>query len=142
MGLDMYLMRANREEADGWKNLVTSERTAIMDESPWFEVCYWRKANQIRQWFVDNCDYPAGGNCDEVEVTKEDLEKLVETCRRVLENPSLASELLPCSEGFFFGRTLYDEWYLEQLEDTVTACEDVIHSTNWETEKVIYSDWW
>ena len=142
MGLDMYLMRANREEADGWDNLVTSERTASMDESPWYEVCYWRKANQIRQWFVDNCDYPAGGNCEEVEVTKEDLESLVETCRKVLENPTLANELLPRSDGFFFGSTLYDEWYFEQLEDTVNGCEDVIRSTNWEKEKVVYSDWW
>lgn len=142
MGLDMYLMRANKEEADGWDNLVTSERTTNMDESPWYEVCYWRKANQIRQWFVDNCDYPAGGNCEEVEVTKEDLENLVETCRKVLENPALANELLPRSDGFFFGSTLYDEWYFEQLEDTVNSCEDVIRSTNWEKEKVVYSDWW
>jgi hypothetical protein len=142
MGLDMYLMRANREEADGWDNLVTSERTVSMDQNPWDEACYWRKANQIRQWFVDNCDYPEDGNCEEVEVTKENLEKLVEVCRKVLENPTLASELLPRSEGFFFGSTLYDSGYLGQLEYTVTACEDVIRSTDWEKEKVIYTDWW
>ena len=70
MGLDMYLMRANREEADGWDNLNSVEQRKV--SSPWMEVCYWRKANQIRQWFVDNCNYPAGGNCEEVEVTKKD----------------------------------------------------------------------
>lgn len=142
MGLDMYLMRANREEAEGWKNLSYDERTSAMDQSPWTEVCYWRKANQIRQWFVDNCNYPADGNCDEAEVTKENLEALIDTCRKVIENHKLADELLPCSKGFFFGSQDYDEWYFEDLEYTITTCEDVIKSTNWEKEIVTYSDWW
>lgn len=142
MGLDMYLMRANREEAEGWKNLAADERISIMDQSPWTEVCYWRKANQIRQWFVDNCDYPADGNCDEAEVTKENLEALIDTCRKVIENHKLADELLPCSKGFFFGSQDYDEWYFEDLEHTITTCEDIIKSTNWEKEIVTYSDWW
>ena len=142
MGLDMYLMRANREEADGWENLTTAERTTVMDLNPWNEVGYWRKANQIREWFVKNCDYPADGDCEEVEVTKEDLEKLADTCRKVLANHALAEELLPCKRGFFFGRYDYDEWYFLQLEDTIGICEDVIHNTDWEKEKVIYTDWW
>ena len=142
MGLDMYLMRSNREEADGWENLKTAERTCSMDQNPWFEVGYWRKANQIREWFVNNCDYPENGNCEEVEVTKEDLEKLADTCRKVLANHALAEELLPCKEGFFFGRYDYDEYYFLQLEDTVGICKDVIHNTDWEKEKVIYTDWW
>ena len=142
MGLDMYLMRANREEADGWDNLVTSERTASMDESPWHEVCYWRKANQIRQWFVDDCGYPEDGNCDEAEVTKENLEALIDVCRKVLENPKLADELLPCSKGFFFGSQDYDEWYFNDLKNTIAACAGIIATTDWEKEIVTYSDWW
>ena len=142
MGLDMYLMRANREEAEGWNNLIANEQADARDQDPWTEVCYWRKANQIRRWFVDNCNYPEDGNCEEAEVTKENLEKLVEVCRKVLENPALASDLLPRSSGFFYGSQEYDEWYFEQLEYTATACEDVIHNTDWEKEKVIYSDWW
>ena len=142
MGLDMYLMSANREEADGWENLTTAERTAVMDENPWSEVGYWRKANQIREWFVNNCDYPADGDCEEVEITKEDLEKLADTCRGVLANHDLAEKLLPCKKGFFFGSYDYDEWYFLQLEDTIGICEDTIHNTDWEKEKVIYTDWW
>jgi hypothetical protein len=142
MGLDMYLMRANREEAEGWKNLSCDERTSAMDQSPWTEVCYWRKANQIRQWFVDNCDYPADGNCDEAEVTKENLEALIEVCRKVLENPELADELLPCSKGFFFGSQDYDEWYFNDLKNTIAACTGIIATTDWEKEIVTYSDWW
>ena len=142
MGLDMYLMRSNREEAEGWENLTTAEKTCAMDQDPWSEVGYWRKANQIRKWFVDNCDYPEDGNCEEVDVTKEDLEKLADTCRKVLVNHALAEELLPSSAGFFFGRYNYDEGYFLQLEDTVSTCEDVIHNTDWEKERVIYTDWW
>lgn len=140
MGLDMYLMRANREEAEGWDNLNREERSQIL--GPWKEVCYWRKANQIRQWFVDNCNYPADGNCEEVEVTKEDLERLMDTCREVLDNHDLAAELLPRSNGFFFGGQEYDEWYFDDLIDTYKSCQYILETTDWEKEKVIYSDWW
>jgi len=47
------------------------------------EVGYWRKANQIHNWFVENiqdgiddCDYHR-------EVTREDLEELLDICERV-----------------------------------------------------------
>lgn len=117
----MYLMRANREEADGWDNLNSEEQRKV--SSPWKEVCYWRKANQIRKWFVDNCGYPRDGNCDEVEVTKEALENLIDTCRKILDNHNLAEELLPCSEGFFFGSQEYDEWYFDDLTHTCDTCK-------------------
>ena len=53
------------------------------------QVGYWRKANQIHNWFVENiqdgeddCDYHR-------EVTKEDLEELLDVCKRVLESCEL-----------------------------------------------------
>lgn len=60
---------------------------------PWFriveEVGYWRKANQIHNWFVENvqdgiddCDYHH-------EVTKEILEELLDVCERVLDSCEL-----------------------------------------------------
>ena len=142
MGLDMYLMRANREEANGWENLTASERASVRDQNPWTEVCYWRKANQIRKWIVENCGYPEDGNCEEAEISKENLENLVDTCRKVMDNPESASELLPCSPGFFYGSQEYDEWYFDDLEHTIVACEIIIRNTDWEKEKVIYTDWW
>ena len=142
MGLDMYLYRANREELEGWDNLNEEERERSIAMSPWNEVCYWRKANQIRNWIVENCEYPADGNCEEVELSKKDLEKLVDTCRKVIDNHELASELLPRSSGFFYGSQEYDEWYFEDLEDTISACERIIRDTDWKKEKVIYTDWW
>jgi len=55
---------------------------------PWMriteEVGYWRKANQIHNWFVkniqdgvDDCNYHR-------EVTEEDLNELLDICKRVL----------------------------------------------------------
>jgi hypothetical protein len=34
-------------------------------------------------------------------------------------DPRVAHELLPTQEGFFFGGTDYDEWYVQDLKDTV-----------------------
>ena len=52
-------------------------------------VGYWRKANAIHKWFVDNvqdgiddCDYHN-------EVTKEILEDLLDTCEKVIANSKL-----------------------------------------------------
>ena len=72
MGLDMYLEKRRKFDAD-------KERS---------EVAYWRKANQIHNWFVNNIQ---GGidNCTYYEVTKEQLEDLLSVCKRVLDNCKL-----------------------------------------------------
>lgn len=47
-------------------------------------IAYWRKANAIHQWFVDHVQ-DGEDDCDyHNEVTKEDLEKLRNTCIEVL----------------------------------------------------------
>ena len=53
------------------------------------QVGYWRKANQIHNWFVENiqdgvddCEYHN-------EVTQEDLEELLDVCKRVLDSCEL-----------------------------------------------------
>lgn len=59
-------------------------------QHPWYrikeEVGYWRKANQIHNWFVENiqdgvddCDYHR-------EVTEEDLLELLDVCETVLNS--------------------------------------------------------
>lgn len=83
-----------------------------------FPAAYWRKANAIHKWFVDTTQ---GGvdECQESEVSVEQVEDLVARCRGVLHNPGRASEILPSEGGFFFGSTDYDDWYTEQLKETV-----------------------
>lgn len=189
------------------------------------QVAYWRKANQIHNWFVQHC---GGGedNCQRIYVSREDLEELLKTCKKVLKSceleeswsesfggfcwhdlkdkiqlikqvddhfekageklaqdlkvgdlfcrefskesgnrvsdveikeevikvgpekgqintvvsisfdsiyrhktlkdPRIAKELLPTCEGFFFGDTNYDEWYVEDLKDTIKVLEEIL----------------
>ena len=131
MGLDMSLYRM--KQADAEKDFAKVEKE---------EVIYWRKANQIRQWFVENCGYPEYGNCVWAKVTKEDLEKLIEDCQNVLDGNVKASDVLPTSSGFFFGSTSYDEYYLEDLMHTVECATNVLETTDFDTEVLYYTDWW
>jgi hypothetical protein len=91
-----------------------------------FQVAYWRKANAIHKYFVDKC---ANGKdeCQDIYVPREDLVKLKELCEKVLDDKSLARELLPSQSGFFFGSTEYDEYYYQDLEDTIKQISKVIN---------------
>lgn len=117
-------------------------------EYNWNEVAYWRKANEIHRWFIDYLGLDSDFNCEYAEVTKEDLEELVDTCKLVLEHKDkcdatkVAMENLPTQGGFFFGGTDYDDYYYEDLENTVSQMERVINETDWENEIVAYSCWW
>ena len=43
-----------------------------------------------------------------------------------IEDPSVAMELLPAQDGFFFGSTTYDQWYAGDVEGTVEKLERVL----------------
>lgn len=53
---------------------------------------------------------------DSFEISKEDVEVLLSRCKQVLKKHSLAEELLPTTEGFFFGSTDYDEAYFNNVK--------------------------
>lgn len=53
------------------------------------------------------------------------LQDLKDICKQILEDHSLAEELLPTREGFFFGSYEYDEDYFQDLEDTVKAIDEI-----------------
>lgn len=111
------------------------------------QVGYWRKANQIHRWFVDHvqngeddCDYHR-------ECTKEVLEELLDTVNKVRKAPNnrfgvTAMSLLPVRKGFFFGNYDYDDWYKEDLEETVKILKKVLKTTDFETEMVFYLSSW
>ncbi len=82
------------------------------------EVMYWRKANAIHKWFVDNLQ-EGKDECQETIFNPTDLYPLQELCRTVLEDNSRAAELLPTASGFFFGGSEYDEWYFKDIERTL-----------------------
>ena len=159
---DEYIHRYacwDSEKKYGWKTVFNT-------------IASWRKANHIHKWFVDNIQ-DGIDNCGTYEVTKEQLEELLDICKEVvdksklvkgkivngqtiendrwvnnyvdgeyIENPSVAQELLPTTSGFFFGGTKYDQWYLEDVKHTIGVIEDVLNTTNFEHEIVMYSSSW
>lgn len=45
---------------------------------------------------------------------------------KVVDNYELCEEELPTEEGFFFGSTDYDEWYLEDIDSTIEQLKKVV----------------
>lgn len=91
------------------------------------EVAYWRKANAIHNWFVENVQ-DGNDDCGTYYVPKVGIEVLVNLCKQLLEkkDPKEAERILPTQEGFFFGNTDYDEWYWNQLENTINQLEPLL----------------
>ena len=139
MGLDMYL-KAQKYASE---NLSPELYSKVLDavnvdvlprkELPSVEVnvgvAYWRKANAIHQWFVDNCQ-DGTDDCRPAYVSREQLEELLNLAKQVKADPSLASELLPTSSGFFFGSTEYDEYYMQDIDNTIEQLEQVLTTTS------------
>ena len=95
------------------------------------EVGYWRKANQIHNWFVKNVQ---GGkdDCGKYLVDSEDFANLKQVCQKILylkesggKFVEFINEHLPPTSGFFFGSTDIDEWYFSDLEQTILILEEL-----------------
>ena len=167
MGLDMYLTK--RVYVKNWDYMSKNEKHQITVKGPRasrvdpkeisciiMEVGYWRKANQIHNWFVENVQ---GGvdDCKEYYVECSQLEELLNTCKKVLENTklvkgkvtngwhikdgkeepiledgeliedsSVAEELLPAASGFFFGSTEYDQYYIDDIKHTIEILQKAL----------------
>ncbi len=130
MGLDMYLSR----------RAFDPDPLRVMAEPHKQELVYWRKANQIHRWFVENVQ---GGvdKCQPSLVTRERLETLVALCRRVLEDHAVAPEILPVQEGFFFGGNTYGEWYFADVKYTVDEITKVLADLGPDDTLVYRSSW-
>jgi len=104
------------------------------------QVAYWRKANQIHGWFVQNCQ-DGVDECQEVSVHPDQLRELIDLCKRVLADHSLAEELLPVTGGFFFGTYEYDDYYFDDLGETVIMLESVLTDKGEDYEFYYQSSW-
>lgn len=149
MGLDMYLTKEEyvtylenaedgklktvvnavisitRTYSDGTNDTVNI-KTGAWDSGLYLNIpiAYWRKANAIHNWFVENC---ADGvdDCKSIEICGNQLIELRNLCQEVLNNPEKAAKLLPTQDGFFFGSTKYDEDYFTDLKDTIEMLKDI-----------------
>ena len=167
------------EDFEYFKSLISTkywewdEEHRYPHERIYEQVAYWRKANAIHRWFVENiqdreddCDYHR-------EVREEDLVELRDICKEVIEgtvlikgkvkngsrlnngkwepiyedgylvaNPELCHGLLPCSDGFFFGSTEYNEWYLDDIKYTYTKLCEILEETDFEKQMLYYRSSW
>jgi hypothetical protein len=103
------------------------------------EVAYWRKANQIHNWFVQNVQKGID-ECQTSFVSREQLEELLDVCNKVIEDNSLAPTLLPSTSGFFFGGTEYDEWYFQDVTNTIKYLTEILEDENGD-EFEYYASW-
>lgn len=102
-------------------------------------AAYWRKFNALHKWFVDNVQ---GGvdDCDPYLVQKEHIESLLS----VLESltPENCADLFPAQSGFFFGNTDYEEWYWNDVRQTIHICHYLLSQVNWREESLVYKSSW
>lgn len=114
-----------------------------------FLVCdagYLRKANEIHKFIIDNCFTGDDPNCMDIPMSSEKIKELREICSCLLRRQKqknfkeLAQKMLPTEEGFFFGGTEYDEWYLGDLKKFLRFSDE------WELDnenvEYIYHPWY
>lgn len=136
------------------------------------DVGYWRKANAIHKWFVDNVQN-GEDDCGIYEVSRAHIEVLLGLCKlvkehsklvpgkvidcykyvdgqkipqyeegEVIEDPSVAQMCLPTQPGFFFGGLEYDDWYLDGIDKTIEILEKVLEETDFDTQMIAYQSSW
>ena len=152
MGLDQYLYAKkytsenfnNDGQFETLKKALGSDIVHLHPYSPSvsieMKVAQWRKANEIHQWFVRNCQ-DSIDDCRLAYVGREKLEELLDLCKQVTADHSKAQELLPRQEGFFFGSTEYDQWYFLGLQETVSMLEKTLTLDGMEWEFYYSSSW-
>ena len=114
-----------------------------------YNVGYWRKANWIHKWFVDNVQV---GEDDKREylVSRNNLLKLKELCTKILidkGNKKFAEEVLPPKDGFWFGNTdtsNSDFWlhYFKTLEDAIKFIDIALHYQKVYQAHIYYQGIW
>lgn len=134
-----------------------------------YGVLYWRKANAIHNWFVENVQN-GKDDCGDYYVTVEHLIELKNVCEEVLKvaiveygkvyvgttwdkngetknyedgkviaNPEMVAELLPSTSGFFFGSTDYDSYYLDSVKSTLESLNKILSIDKKELERWDFS---
>jgi hypothetical protein len=149
MGLDMYFEKRKIK----WHGLDEAPQSTIEV----FNGGYFRKFNALHGWIVGSC----GGGVDEcqpIPMDSRQLKTLLEVLETVKENPTMADELLPLTDGFFFGvrRTVdgevireYGDYYFQDVADAIEVVKSLLEWLNQnedlggkEWHEVIYQASW
>jgi len=103
------------------------------------QVAYWRKANAIHQWFVDNCG-DGEDECKPYDVSRDDLTLLLRSVTEALDTRD--GSVLPPQGGFFFGSTEIDEWYWEALTETQSILTAILDNPKFAEYDFTYQASW
>ena len=103
MGLDMYLYGVQYRSR--FENDVNKTQIVHTQE------VYWRKADMIHHWFVENVQ-DGYDDCKTYEVSDTQLLELIDTCKDVIQNPEKASTTLVTDYE-------YDDVYFKELKRTI-----------------------
>ena len=183
MGLDMYLVRKKfvgaqyeHRNVSGEINIKIGEKQLPIDfkKVSYIEeaVGYWRKANAIHNWFVNNVQ-DGEDDCKEYWVTLDKLKSLLNLCKEVkekailkegkikngetlkngkwepimedgsyIENAEEIEELLPTQSGCFFGSTDYDEYYMQDIDNTIEIIEGILKDEEELNKLGFYGDYY
>jgi hypothetical protein len=100
---------------------------------------YWRKANQIHKWFVDNVQ-DGTDDCRDAYVERLKMEKLFDQCKMALESRDVT--FFPPQSGFFFGSTDIDEYYWEDIAYTKNLMDKLLSDKQLKNFDFYYHSSW
>jgi hypothetical protein len=114
------------------------------DQAGGYRVCpvvmYWRKANAIHRWFVDNAQNGVD-ECQYTPLSGELLVGLVDICEQITADPS-KKELLTPTAGFFFGNAEYDDWFFADVKATAASLRTAMELIGPRSSGYIYHASW
>jgi hypothetical protein len=150
MGLDMYLYAKRSFFAPMWsigdRDSYIEERKVVeairaIPGIKWpeptnnlnsielkFEVGYWRKANHIHNWFVQEIQDGVDECQESPDFEIDKLKELGDLCKQVLaaRDNEAAKAKLPPIIGFFFGSIEVDEWYWDKTQNTADLIDRLV----------------
>lgn len=143
MGLDMFIYSfkegfSPKDRDKIWeKDIPYEEIHKLLDDFS-KEEAYWRKANSIHGWFVENVQNNVD-NCEYYKVSKEKFSELLEKVNRAIDTKDM--KLIPPTPGFFFGDTEVLEYWLDDMKSTKEQISNILE--NWDDSRSYYyaSSW-
>ena len=104
---DLIANDENEDITEIYKDYVFDCGDYLHWKSLFQEVIYWRKANAIHQWFVDNIQ-DGSDDMEYYEVSKEQIEELRDVCAEVMSVIELEDGKVSC--GYSFKQNEDGEW--------------------------------
>lgn len=127
---------------------IKPERISYITE----QVAYWRKFNALHNWFVQKCGKGID-ECQEIYIGEDKIEEILDILKKVKEVLDKSkkvtkvvsegsrgekyeistydcedeiNELLPPTSGFFFGGTDIDDYYKQDVEESIKIFETLL----------------